>query len=100
VNEGRRAKVKAKFEELRTEKFDPPLIEVTDFCDKRDVLAKKGVLSVPSKGKALKDFKRIEDLRNSVAHAATYAQSEEQLAEFVELLELTEAWIGRLSVQG
>lgn len=100
LKDGRQAKVKEKFEELRTENFDPPLIEVTDFSDKRDVLAKKGILTVPSKGKAIRDFKRIEELRNSVAHAATYAQSEEQFAEFVELLELTEAWIGRLSDQG
>jgi len=97
---GRQIRVMEKFEQLRTENFDPPLIEVTDFCDKRDVLAKRGLLSVPSKRKAVEDFERIEDLRNSVAHAATYAQSVEQLAEFVELLELTEAWIVRLSHTG
>lgn len=97
LNEKRRAKVAIKFQELRTENFDPPLIEVTDFCDKRDVLLKRGILSVPSKAKAKKDFERIEALRNSVAHAAAYAQSEEQLAEFVDLLLLTETWIGRLS---
>jgi hypothetical protein len=38
LSPGRRSKVTEKFEELRTENFDPPLIEVTDFCDKRDVL--------------------------------------------------------------
>lgn len=96
LSEGRQRKVMEKFGRLRTEKFDPPLIEVTDFCDKRDVLAKIGVLNVPSKRKAVDDFERIEELRNSVAHAATYAQTEEQLAKFVELSELTEAWIGRL----
>jgi hypothetical protein len=100
LNETRRMKVTTKFEQLRTANFDPPLIEVTDFCDKRDVLAKEGILSVPSKTKAVKDFERIEELRNSVAHAATYAQSEAQLAEFVDLLELTESWIGRLSQHG
>jgi hypothetical protein len=97
LSQGRQQKVAAKFKELRKANFDPPLIEVTDFCDKRDVLAKKGLLSVPSKRKALEDFERIEELRNSVAHAATFAQSEEHLAQFVELLDLTEAWIGRLS---
>jgi hypothetical protein len=99
LSEGRRRKVMKKFEQLRTQNFDPPLIEVTDFCDKRDVLAKMEVIGVPSKKKAIEDFERIEDLRNSVAHAATYAQSEKQLAEFIELLELTEAWIARLSEQ-
>jgi CBS domain-containing protein len=97
---GRREKVKEKFEELRRANFDPPLIEVTDFCDKREVLAKKGILDVPSKRKAREDFERIEELRNSVAHAATFAQSDAQLAEFVELLDLAEAWIGRLSTPG
>jgi hypothetical protein len=56
-----------------------------------------GLLNIPSKNRAVDDFKRIEELRNSVAHAATYAQSDDRLADFVELLELTEAWIARLS---
>jgi hypothetical protein len=99
LSPGRQGKVAEKFEQLRTENFDPPLIEVTDFCDKRDVLAKLGLLNVPSKRKAVDDFERIEELRNSVAHAATYAQSEGRLAEFVELLALTEAWIARLTIQ-
>jgi hypothetical protein len=73
------------------------LIEVTDFCDKRTVLAKRGVLNVPDRARAVDDFKSIEGLRNSLAHAATYAQNHELLARFVALLDLTELWIGRLS---
>jgi hypothetical protein len=96
LSRGRQSKLEEKFEALRTANFDPPLIEVTDFCDKREILARRGLLCVPSKAKAVGDFKRIEELRNSVAHAATYAQSDAQLAEFVELLELTEQWIVRL----
>jgi hypothetical protein len=94
---GRRALVRAKFDDLHAKNFDPPLIEVTDFCDKRYVLAKKGMLATPSKTKAIKEFERIEELRNKVAHAATYARSEGQLREFVDLIAVTETWIERLS---
>jgi hypothetical protein len=91
----RRQKVIDKFAKLRTQNFDPPLLEVTDFCDKRDVLGRKGLLQ--PKGRAIDEFKRIEALRNSVAHAATYVHSQEQFAEFVALMELTESWIRRLA---
>jgi hypothetical protein len=89
--------VEDKFRDLRTASFDPPLIEVTDFCDKRDVLDKRGVLTFPSRKKAVAAFKRVENLRNSLAHAASYAQDQASLKEFVELLKLTEEWIMRLS---
>lgn len=97
LNEGRRKAVEDKFRDLRTASFDPPLIEVTDFCDKRDVLDKRGVLTFPSRKKAVAAFKRVENLRNSLAHAASYAQDQASLKEFVELLKLTEEWIMRLS---
>ena len=97
LGEGRRARVSQKLADLRLKNIDPPLLELTDFCDKRDVLAKKGLLGTP-KAKAVKQLKQIEDLRNTVAHAATYAQDADQFHEFVRLLELTEAWIRRLSV--
>jgi CBS domain-containing protein len=97
LSDGRRDKVMEKFDELRTENFDPPLIEMTDFADKRSVLAKMGVLDSPSKSKAVEAFERIEDLRNKVAHAGTYVETQPQFGEFVETLQLTETWIGRLS---
>ena len=70
LSRGRRTKVRQKLENLRTESFDPPVIELTDFCDKRDVLATRGLLDYPTKSEAVAAFKRIESLRNSVAHAA------------------------------
>jgi CBS domain-containing protein len=96
LSKTRYSKVKEKIQQLRRQQYDPPLIEVTEFCDKRDVLIRMGVLDTPSG----RDFKRIEQLRNSVAHAATYAQNEEHLAEFVKLLALAEEWIERLSQNG
>ena len=97
LSNGRQQKVAKKTKALRNESFDPPLIELTDFCDKRDVLAARGFLDEPDRAEAVADFKSIEDLRNSVAHAASYAQNDDQLARFVTLLGLTEAWIDRLS---
>ncbi len=97
LSSARQLKVHKKFDALKTENFDPPLIEVTDFCDKRTVLAKQALLDLPSKKQAIHDFKRIEVLRNSVAHAGTYARSDAQLADFARLIRLTEEWIERLS---
>jgi predicted transcriptional regulator len=97
LKDGRRKAVEDKFRALQTASFDPPLIEVTDFCDKRDVLDKRGILVFPSRKKAVAGFKKVENLRNSLAHAASYAQDQASLAEFVALLELTEEWITRLS---
>jgi hypothetical protein len=94
---GRKDNLWTKFAKLRNENFDPPLIEVSDFCDKREILAKNGLLTVPSRRKARECLEQIEELRNSVAHGATYAQNEVQLREFVHLLEEAEAWIGRLA---
>lgn len=96
----RRARVLEKHDALRSTSFEPPLLELTDFCDKREALSKAGLLAVPSKSRAVEDFERIEELRNSVAHAATYAGSDEQLRELVELLGLAEEWIGRLAATG
>lgn len=95
LGKARRERVIQKLADLRAKNIDPPLLELTDFCDKRDVLAKKGLLGT-SKAEGVKDLRRIEELRNSVAHAATYAQDSRQLREFVGLLELTEAWIRHL----
>jgi hypothetical protein len=99
LGERRRGRVLQKLEDLRARNFDPPLLELTDFCDKRDILAKKGLFG-SEKAQAIRDFRQIEELRNSVAHAATYAQDAERFREFVDLLGLAEAWIRRLSGSG
>jgi hypothetical protein len=94
----RRENFENKRTELRSANFDPPLIELTDFCDKRHLaLPLLGELDI-GRRKAQSELRRIEDLRNKVAHAAGSATDQRQFARFVETFGTAEAWIRRLSV--
>lgn len=98
LSDGRRTRLDEKFEGLKRDNFEPPLIEVADFCDKREVLLAMGVLTThTSKTQASKGLKDIElKLRDTVAHGATYVHNQDELREFIRLLELAEEWIERL----
>ena len=77
---------------------DVELLLCTEFCDKRTILKRclpfdprvRESRSMPmSKGKFESDVKRIEDLRNPLAHASSYAMSwdaVEDLRETVRIL--------------
>jgi hypothetical protein len=99
LGKARQKKVEEKLNRLQDDKVDPPLLELTEFCDKRDVLKKKGLLGSgsPLQNKAVREFSRIEGLRNKVAHASSYAQDESDFRDFVRQLELTEEWIRTFS---
>ena len=95
LSEGRRNRVQGKLQGARDDGIDPPALEFTDFCDKRDIVAK---LYCP--GKSFKDdLKKIEDLRNTVAHAGSYAGTETQLKIFLEALRLTGSWTDQLHIR-
>jgi hypothetical protein len=98
LSDGRRTRLDEKFEGLKRDNFEPALIEVADFCDKREVLLEMGVLTThTSKTQARKGFEEIElKLRDTVAHGATYVHNQDELREFIRLLELAEDWIERL----
>lgn len=92
LSEGRREKIMDKFAEQKRKRLDPPLLEFTDFADKRAILGKTLNL-----GKRFeRELKSIEDLRNSVSHAGNYADGEEGLQRFAEQMRLTERWIADL----
>lgn len=92
LSPSRRKGVRDKIQEARDDGIDPPALEFTGFCDKRDIVAK---LYRP--GKSFKDdLKKIEDLRNTVAHAGSYAGTETQLKIFLEALRLTSSWTDQL----
>lgn len=93
----RREKFEEKRTKLRSSNFDPPLIELTEFCDKRDlVLPLLGELDI-GKRKAQSELGRVEELRNRVAHAAGFASNQHEYLRFVGTFESAEAWIRRLS---
>jgi predicted transcriptional regulator len=68
------------------------LLECTQFCDKREIVRKACNLN----GQFEKDLKDIEQLRNSLAHASPFAQSQETLAQFIERLVKAKEWIRKL----
>jgi hypothetical protein len=96
----RRDRVLGKLRLLQQRRLDPILVELTDFGDKRRILTEGGLLgSGDDCARAEAELERIEQLRNVVAHAATFARTGAEFADFVELLNLTETWIGTLNRQ-
>ncbi len=89
LSEGRRKKTLEKLEVFKKKKMNPPLLELTEFCDKRDVVAER----VAPGRDFLHELEGIEELRNSVAHAATYANNDDEVRVFVERMLSAERWI-------
>lgn len=78
LNRERQEKVKENQQSRKRGNLDLPLLEFTDFCDKRDIVRK--IFSLPSRRKFKDDLEKIEKyLRNPVAHAASYAQNDQEM---------------------
>lgn len=93
LSEGRQKKIEEKRQSLRRKNNEPRLIELTDLCDKREILARQ-----PHLGKTFaQDVKAIGDLRDVTAHGGTYAEDPDAVREFVRRLQQTEYWIGKLT---
>jgi len=90
---GRRKKLEKKSHDLKRKNLNLSMLELTEFCDKRTTVKKVCKLS----NKFESELKEIEKLRNKVAHAGNYAQNEEEVRSFVELLRQAEHWINQLS---
>ena len=93
ISQGRRQNIEEKRQYLARRNLEPPLIELTDFCDKRDILAK----SLRVDKRFIPDLKAIEELRNTTAHAGTYAESRDAVLDFVKCLQCAEHWIDYLT---
>lgn len=85
LNQARSERTKAKFAELRKSRSELDILEATDFCDKRDLIAALGGLPGWSMKQLEKVLRRTEELRNQVAHAAGYADSHEQALGVIAL---------------
>ena len=83
----RRQGVLKKLKDYGQNHLDPSPIEFTEFCDKRDLTRE-----LCGFGQAfLRDLKRIEKLRNALAHAGSYAENEAELKKFVDTITACEA---------
>jgi predicted transcriptional regulator len=85
LNEGRRVKVQAKWDELKKSKAELDRLECTEFADKRDALVELGGLVGWSKTKLTETLGSVERLRNEVAHASEYASSPDEAKKTVRL---------------
>ncbi len=93
----RQVKVNEKQQDLKQKNYDLPLLECTDFCDKRDIVRK--LCSLSSRSKFKDDFEAIEKyLRNTVAHAGSYARNDKEMERFIQLIICTQRWIGELEI--
>ena len=68
LSEGRQDIIRNKQLNLASQRMNPKLLELTDFCDKRTLCKKL----VETKGAFERDLKGIEALRNQVAHAGDF----------------------------
>jgi len=93
LSTGRREGVDKKFAAVQESKLDPSRLEFTDFCDKRDLVVKLYEMDAQFK----RDLKDIENLRNAVAHAGSYGRSQEELMDFLRVLQRSEYWISELT---
>jgi len=93
LNQTRRETIFDKQVKLQSRRMDPLLLlEVTDFCDKRDIVKELCHLDAGFE----RQLKGIENVRNKLAHAGEYASDDDGVRTFVEHLKNTESWIEKL----
>lgn len=77
---------------LQTDRMDPRPLELTDFCDKRTIIAK-----VFRPGKFFEsDLRKVETLRNKIAHSADYILDDGDISRLIEGIRAAEHWISEL----
>lgn len=88
----RQKKVRSKEKRLKGSRMDIDLLELTDFGDKRELA--RSVANVDHT--FAHDAREAEDLRNQIAHAATFITSEEEARQFAVKPQKIQNWIARL----
>lgn len=97
LGQGRQNKLTAKLADLSRRKVNPPLLELTEFSDKRDLCR---TLVPGSKSRFSDELDDLRDLRDQLAHAATFVdRSSNQLdvTKFVDQFENARRWILELT---
>ena len=84
LSEGRRSKIKAKWEKLQENNLAINHITTTDFCDKRDIFLRFGTFAEGKKSETKNQLKAIEQLRDSIAHAGDYALTPDNAKKVAE----------------
>jgi hypothetical protein len=100
LNVGRQRKINDKEYLLRGRGMNPPKIELLEFSDKRDLCRK---LLDCGKSKFDDDLDGLRDLRDQLAHAATFVDRSDGktgVAAFVDKFESAKRWIDELTKLG
>lgn len=71
---------------------EPPLIELTEFADKRTLVARGYGLAAAFED----ELKDVEELRHKIAHAGNYAEDAQQLTMFLTRIHLAKSWLTQL----
>jgi hypothetical protein len=91
LSDERRKKVLVEQEQFRRARSEPPLVELTEFADKRDIVRELFNLSTKFKD----ELKSVENLRDQVAHAASYSGADD-LGKFLERMRKAQTWATEL----
>ena len=98
LNAGRQAKLLEKETALRRRGLNPPRIELTEFADKRDLC--KPLMS--DRGQFEREMNGLRDLRDQLAHAATFVDDTvgaTGITAFVAKCEAARYWLQQLMAQ-
>ena len=97
LSPGRREKVEQKRASLHDKRMDPALLELTEFGDKVSLCSK---LIESSRSAFCRDLHRLRQLRDQLAHAATFivpAEGPSAVMGFVDQFEKARDWIEELT---
>lgn len=95
LTEQRRQKIEAQWNKLQQGNLAIDRITAAEFCDKRDACLKLGAFPQPTKP-VKSQLERIEQLRNSVAHAGNYAINLENAQKVAQTVRFALALIQQL----
>ena len=98
LSAGRYGKLVEKESALRRRGMNPPRIELTEFADKRDLCKR---LIATGRKRFERDMDGLRDLRDQLAHAATFLDETDGstgMASFVDKCEAARYWLQELMV--
>ena len=97
LSQGRQDKISKKLALLSSRRMNPPLLELTEFADKRDLCERL----VEDVGSAFsQELHALGGLRDQLAHAATFtdpSKGQSAVTEFVNQFEDAKRWIHELT---
>jgi hypothetical protein len=95
LSDCRKKKLEEEWIKLQGADMNVDKLTASQFCDKREAIVKLFDLPV-SNSRARDELKRIEELRNHVAHAGDYAATRNAALKTIDTVALAETWINRL----